>query len=249
MQKFSFLIQSLTICSPAVGCVNDSMQKLQWNENADIAGWVPDMSFIPKRKFRRLSRLSKMALYAAHHAAQNADQTHKLGASIFCSRFGELKHAVSIIDDIHDKEPISPLDFSHSVHNTAQGLFSILQGSHMPATVITARHDLLENALMKAHAQLMGGDEAVMIVYHEDRLPEVYENLLTANIMPLAFAFVVSNVGENLPMLELLSKVDKNDISPNYDNIHAQNVVRMLWSGKGKTALKTNRIEWNWRLK
>jgi hypothetical protein len=249
MQNFSFSLEALAICSPATGCVSDSRQALEWSDNTDTDGWKPDTSFIPKRKFRRLSRLSKMALYAAHHATLESESVHKLGAAIFCSRFGEFKHTESVLDAIHSKDLVSPMDFSYSVHNTAQGLFSILRGDNTPATAIAARHDGLENALLKAYAQLKDGDEAVMIVYHEDTLPEIYDSLLNVKIMPLAFAFVVSKSKEGRPLLTLSFQAEEESISPCYNNDHAVNVAKMLGNGRGDVTLNTNRLQWNWQLK
>jgi len=249
MQEFASSLLALSICSPATGCLSDSTQKPQWDNNADVVGWMPDTSFIPKRKFRRLSRLSKMALYVAHHAALEADAAHKLGAPIFCSRFGEFQHTERVLNATHAKELVSPMDFSYSVHNTAQGLFSILQGDNTPATAIAARYDGLENAVVKAHAQLMSGDEAVMIVYHEDLLPDIYDDLLNPNVMPLAFAFVIGKSDGGGRVLNLSFEAEKTDKAPSYDNHHAQNVVKMLASGGGQSVLKTNRLRWDWQLK
>ena len=249
MQDFLFSLQSFAICSPATGSVSDKSQKLQWLDNEDIDNWKPDTTFIPKKKFRRLSRLSKMALYVAHHAALEASKTHKIGAVIFCSRFGEFQHTERVLHTIHTKELVSPMDFSYSVHNTAQGLFSILQGDNTPATAISASHDGLENALIKAHAQLMDGQEAVMIVYHEDTLPRIYEELPNPiNIIPLAFAFVVSKHDGSCASLQLSFKTKKANMPLQYDNIHAQNIAQIIWRGEGRTTLETNRLQWDWHL-
>ncbi len=249
MPELTFSLLSFSACSPSTGCISSSTQNFKWDPHAQIEGWMPDTSFVPNRKFHRISRLSKMALYAAYHAKVEAQKTHKLSASIFFSRFGELQHTERVLSAVHAKELVSPMDFSYSVHNTAQGLFSILQDENTPATAIASRYDGLENALVKAFSQLKDGSEAVMIVYHEDTLPEIYEDYLKPDIMPLAFAFVVGKDDDNAPNLNLSFTAKITEIESDYNNIHACNIAKMLGRKEGQVTLETNRLKWNWQLR
>ncbi len=254
MQEFTLSYQSLSISTPYTGdvpCV-DGKGALQWDEGVDIDTWMPDATFIPKRKFKRLSRLSKMSLYTAHHATSNVAENLRLGAPIFCSRYGEFQHTMNVLDAIQTGELVSPMDFSYSVHNTGQGLFSILNNDEAPATALSARYDLLEQALVKAYAQLCGGDEAVLIVYAEDKMSGTFQSFLTANILPMSFAFVVTrppqNAGATLsfsyrPSLTGNNQHTKTDT---YDNSREQTLLQMLAKGQGAHVNETDRLRWEW---
>ena len=256
MPELTFYMKSLAGCSPSIGCLDGicAIKEGKWNEEESIVcDWSPDMSFMPPRKFRRLSRLSKMALYAAHHASMGGGQA-SIGAPIFCSRYGELQHTVQVLDAIIFEEPVSPMDFSYSVYNTGQGLFSILNKDKRPATVISSRGPIIEEAMVKAAAQLFAGDESVLIVYHEDQLPEVYEELLNPEVLPVSFAFVVSNdCKEALQKITLSSKpkskveTEKTNISAGISNRHERNIFKLLANKKSEVLIGGKRLNWRWR--
>jgi len=255
MPEFTFYIKSLAGCGPSIGCLDGiySIKEGKWNERKTIVSdWSPDMSFMPPRKFRRLSRISKMALYSAHHASIGARQT-SIGAPIFCSRYGELQHTVKVLDAINSKEPVSPMDFSYSVYNTGQGLFSILNKDVRPATVISSRGPIIEEAMVKAAAQLFAGDESVLIVYHEDHLPEVYEELFKPEVLPISFGFVVSHDCKGaVQKINLSSKskrkneTEETNVSFKISNRHEINLFKLLANKKGEILIKNKRLSWRW---
>ena len=195
MVDITLYIESFAACGPQIGCV-ENINELQNDGLQQDEEWQPDTSFIPKRTFRRISRLSKMSLYAAHYAEKAVSQDD-LGAAIFCSRYGEIDHTVKVLNAIHEKDFISPMDFSYSVHNTGQGLYSILKDDVRPATVISSRYDCIEQAMVKAYAQLKGGDKTVLIVYAEDKIPKAFHSLIGDVVTPLAFGFTVSLLPDN----------------------------------------------------
>ena len=61
MIDIDLYIKSFAACGPEIGCIKNSQCDKKTEKE-------PDTSFIPKRTFRRISRLSKMGIYAAHHA-------------------------------------------------------------------------------------------------------------------------------------------------------------------------------------
>ena len=255
MPELTFYMKSLAGCGPSIGCLDGicAIKEGKWNEEESIVcDWSPDMSFMPPRKFRRLSRLSKMALYAAHHASMGGGQA-SIGAPIFCSRYGELQHTVQVLDAIISEEPVSPMDFSYSVYNTGQGLFSILNEDERPATAISSREFIIEEAMVKATAQLFAGDESVLIVYHEDQLPEVYEELLNLEVLPISFAFVVSHdCKEALQKITLSSKpkskveAEETNISTRISNRHERNIFKLLANKKSEVLIGGKRLNWRW---
>lgn len=129
----------------------------------------PPVDFIPAMQRRRLSRLSRLALSAAYSCA---DGNHQL-PTVFASRHGEIHRTLGLLTDLAKDEPLSPMAFSLSVHNTASGLYSIATGNTAPSTAIAAGRDTLPTAILEAIGQLQRHDE-VMVVYAEEPLPPEY---------------------------------------------------------------------------
>ena len=249
MQVLSFSIRSFSMCSPPSGSVTcfNAARLASWQDNVDEQSWRPNDDFMPKRKLRRLSRMSKMALFTAHHASEKAHNL-TIGPPIFCSRYGEFKHTSDVLTAIHDKDLVSPMDFSYAVHNTGQGLFSILYKDTRPATALSARQNILEEALVKAYVQLRNGDKAVLVVYQEDVLPEIFKEVAGEHIVPLSFALVLSeskNDDANKLTLSFQPKRFEGDIIKY--NEHEQNIARLFLNGGGVATLKSKRTQWDWR--
>lgn len=133
---------------------------------------APAVSFVPAMQRRRLSRLSRLCLQVAHDAAP--EQTGL--PTVFASRHGELHRTVGLLDQLAMGEPLSPMAFSLSVHNTASGLYSIQTGNTAPSTAVAAGQDTLPMALLEA-AGLLLTHPAVLVVYAEEPLPDCYHSL------------------------------------------------------------------------
>ena len=129
----------------------------------------PPVDFIPAMQRRRLSRLSRLSLAAAYACA--GENNHL--PTVFASRHGEIHRTLGLLNDVVQSEPLSPMAFSLSVHNTASGLYSIATGNTAPSTAIAAGLDTLPMAIIEAVGQLQRHDE-VMVVYAEEPLPAEY---------------------------------------------------------------------------
>ena len=142
------------------------------------------------------------------------------------------------------------MDFSYSVHNTAQGLFSILNGDDRPATALAAREGGIEHAMMKAYAQLEQGDDAVLVVYHEDVLPPPYRTDETSDILPLSLGLVVqkATIRSRRVITLAYGPADKEPRVNNlYSNEHEQQIAQLLAAGEGSRSFNFNRLKWTWR--
>lgn len=135
---------------------------------ADSPG-SPPVDFIPALQRRRLSRLSRLALATAHECAAG----HYALPTIFASRHGEIHRTVGLLTELASHQPLSPMAFSLSVHNTASGLYAMAAGNTAPSTAIAAGKDTLAMALIEAVGQLQY-HEQVMVVYAEEPLPAEY---------------------------------------------------------------------------
>ncbi len=244
MQSFDFYIHQWAACSPSIGCISNGAQ-LAAPGSED--GWKPDTSFLPKLFARRLSRLSKMALFASYHPLVTAQGVKHI-PSVFCSRYGEFEHTYSILEAIFQQEVVSPMDFSHSVYNTAQGLVSLLNKDKSPSITVSGQEDSLENAFVKACLILHSGAPEVLVVYHEDALHPTYGHLISDEIRPLAFGVLLSKQqkGGLHCRVGFTENPAKEACEMTYHNHHAHKVLGILMAGKGKVTLHTQRLSWCW---
>lgn len=241
MEALEFVIDRWAICSPDLGSLS-STGTLEFNTHTQDS-WNPDTSFLPKLFGRRLSRLSRMALFVCHHALGDDSDI----SSVFCSRYGEYQNSYQALRSIVDKDLVSPLAFSHSVHSTAQGLFSILEKNRQAGVTLAGGDDVFENAVVKACAMLYSGMARVLVVYHEDVLPEFYAETLSQVPQPLAMALVVKRQGDGRQCrLDFESAHHQGNSETTLNGPHAFNIARLLMGGGGTSAVTGPRLDWNW---
>jgi len=147
----------------------------------DLEGISPALSQVPAMQRRRFSRLTKMMLEVSFQceAAPNC-------RSIFASRHGELHRTIGLLEDIIAKQPLSPLGFSQSVHNTASGIFGIVAANTAPSTSVAAGTETLSQAMVEAFAQLHQSPEPLLLVFGDDPVPPVYDEFTQEFELPLA---------------------------------------------------------------
>lgn len=245
MKDITLYIQSFAACGPNIGCIRsmESGREIKIGNDCDD-DWTPDTSFIPTRRFRRISRLSKMAMFSSHYASINIGDGR--GGDVFCSRYGEMGHTMRVLRSISEGDLVSPMDFSYSVHNTGQGLTSILNQDTRPATVISSRYDAIEQSLIKAYAQLRAGDKSVLIVYAEDKMPDMFHDFVGDDIVPMSFGVVVSlSPGKTSHRLTLEARESIGGVETAiYGNAHACKVMMALARGRGQVHGDAGRLNW-----
>ncbi|MGP0171790.1 beta-ketoacyl synthase chain length factor [Pseudomonas sp. NCHU5208] len=144
----------------------------------------PDVSFLPAMQRRRLSRLARMMF---HVAWPLADEQGALPL-VFASRHGETPRTLAILGELAKDEPLSPTQFSLSVHNAIIGLWSILRNDTSEMTAMSAAGDGLEQALLEANGLLAEGAPAVLLVIAEELPPDLY----TSHIDDIPFSYALA---------------------------------------------------------
>ncbi|MEI6859751.1 MAG: beta-ketoacyl synthase chain length factor [Shewanella sp.] len=173
---------------------------------------APKLAQIPPMKRRRYSTLTKMQLEAAFQTdAPNFCRT------IFASRHGELHRTIGLLDKIIEEEPLSPMAFSQSVHNTASGIYSILTNNRAPSTSIAAGEESLPQALIEAYAQLHEDPTPVLLVFGDQPVAEIYAHFVDETDLPLSLAWV-------------LTRCDKSSKQPQLILGHAQEAKNISYS-------------------
>ena len=111
----------------------------------------PDVSFLPAMQRRRLSRLARMAFSVGWPLAEGREDL----PLVFISRHGETPRTLDILSDLANEQPLSPTQFSLSVHNAVIGLWSILRNETSEMTALAAAGDGLEHGMLEAAALLL----------------------------------------------------------------------------------------------
>lgn len=229
--------------------VEDAASWDRWAKGeATIAGSVePDVSFVSPLQRRRLSEASRMAFAVAAQCMEDADA----GAPwVFCSRYGEYPRSFEILQDLARQQPASPTAFSMSVHNTAASQFSIHRRDRSQFTALAAGEATLEAAFVEAWCrigQATGG--SVLLVYHDQPLPDLYRQQATTVTHSLALALLLSRPTADAarPILRLAWHPGPGDPAAGADAANpVLAVIRLLHSGDGPVAQDTGRLVWTW---
>ena len=162
-----------------------------WSQQPGLlatSGAAPDVSFLPAMQRRRLSRLARMAFSVGWPLAEG----HPVLPLVFASRHGETPRTFDILSDLAAEQPLSPTQFSLSVHNAVIGLWSILRGETSEMTALAAAGDGLEHGLIEACALLNEGAPAVLLVITEEQPPDAYASWIDDVPFPYAVGLLLT---------------------------------------------------------
>ena len=154
-------------------------------ESSDAA---PDVSFLPAMQRRRLSRLARMAFSVGWPLADGRENL----PLVFVSRHGETPRTFEILSDLANEQPLSPTQFSLSVHNAIIGLWSIMRGETSEMTALAAAGDGLEHGMLEAATLLNEGAPAVLLVITEEQPPEAYSTWIDDVPFPYAVGLLLT---------------------------------------------------------
>jgi hypothetical protein len=196
----------------------------------------PDVSFLPAMQRRRLSRLARMLFHVAWPLAEGQGPL----PMVFASRHGETPRTLNILTELAQDEPLSPTQFSLSVHNAIIGLWSILRADDSEMTAMAATGDGLEQAMVEASGLLAEGAPAVLLVIAEELPPDLY----TPYIDDVPFSYA----------LALLLKPGKTwtlSLAPAVSGLpaawpHPLNLLRAFHGGQRTLTHNWKHRQWTW---
>ncbi|MNJ31417.1 hypothetical protein D3C77_260540 [compost metagenome] len=199
------------------------------------------MSFLPAMQRRRLSRLARMAFAVGWPLAEGWRDL----PLVFVSRHGETPRTYAILSDLARQQPLSPTQFSLSVHNAVIGLWSIMRGETSEMSAIAAAADGFEQGLLEAAGLLHDGAPAVLLIIVEERPPEAYRAWV--DDVPFDYALGL-----------LLTPGDSWSLSLGADDAanpaagsepHALRWLRNLLTGQTSWTHSGKHRTWHWRRK
>jgi len=162
------------------------------------------LAVMPSRLRRRLGPTGR-----AMAAALDAMAPLPPARYIFCSRHGEFQRSLGLLDAIAQRQPLSPAEFSMSVHNALVGLLSIGTGDMAGHTAIAAGADSFAWGLVEA-ASCLSADPAqpVLLIYHDEDLPPPYDGANAAGDARLVLALLLAAGGSGEPVEVAAERAD-----------------------------------------
>lgn len=198
----------------------------------------PDVSFLPSMQRRRLSRLARMVFAVAAPLAAGQPAM----PLVYASRHGETARTFAILNDLASDEPLSPTQFSLSVHNAIIGLWSIQQNDPSEMTALAAEGDGLEHAVLEASLLLGEGAPAVLVVIAEDQTPAVYAPWISDVSFPYAVALLLKPGSTWQLSLEAADGHEALTQRP-----HAIELIGALLNEQPTFQHRWGRRRWNWQ--
>ncbi|WP_426142324.1 beta-ketoacyl synthase chain length factor [Pseudomonas sp. DWP3-1-2] len=188
----TFNIAQWRAWAPGLADVN---QWQQWSRQPTLlhgSDEAPDVSFLPAMQRRRLGRMARMAFAVGWPLAEG----HERLPLVFVSRHGETPRTFEILCDVATQQPLSPTQFSLSVHNSVIGLWSIMRGETSEMTALAATGDGLEHGVFEAAALLAEGAPAVLLVVTEEQPPQAYADWIDDVPFPYAVGLLLTQGDE-----------------------------------------------------
>ena len=198
----------------------------------------PDVSFLPAMQRRRLSRLARMVFAVATPLVAGRPAM----PLVYASRHGETTRTFAILNDLAGEEPLSPTQFSLSVHNAIIGLWSIQQQDTSEMTSLAAEGDGLEHAVLEATLLLGEGAPEVLVVVAEDQPPTVYAPWINDVSFPYAVALLLKPGRAWQLSLGTAEPTPTSAAHP-----HAINLIRALLNNKPTLQNQWGSRQWNWQ--
>ncbi len=195
----------------------------------------PDVGFLPAMQRRRLSRLARMLFQVAWPLAEQQAAL----PLVFASRHGETPRTLAILSDLARGEPLSPTQFSLSVHNAIIGQWSILRGDSSEMTALAAEGDGLEQAMLEAGGLLAEGAPAVLLVIAEETPPPIYAAYVDDVPFPYSVALLLTPGDDWQLTLESAS-------GPRAPWPHPLNLVRALCGEQPVLHHHWKNRQWTW---
>ena len=174
--------------SPGLESANDWLRWARSPNTLQTEG-APDLSFLPALLRRRCSRLTKMMLRAGFDATPEALRARV--RTVYASRHGAIHLAVRIINSIHRGDAVSPMQFTHSVHNASAGTYSIATGNRAASASLAGGVETFASAFLEAALFLQRDPAPVLLVIGDEPVPELFQPLVDEPSASYALALLL----------------------------------------------------------
>lgn len=191
-------------CNAWCGNLRTTQDWQQWAQG-DISHLneedLPALKQIPAMQRRRLSRFAKLTMECVLDVL--SDEKEDLPC-VFSSRHGDLHKTSKLIEDVADKNDLSPTHFGLSVHNAVAGLYSIFSNNKQPMTATSAGEDSFLMAIVDGYAKLESQKlDKILVVYTDEVVPAKYSKYVSSVEKTISIALILQrNESEKSIMID-----------------------------------------------
>jgi hypothetical protein len=218
---------------------------LAWADAAAVAETASGATPVPLPTMlrRRVTPLGQLAFGASYPLAGAAPVQPRF---VFASRHGEFGRTLALLQTLAADEPVSPADFSLSVHNALAGLLSIAVKNPSGHTSVAAGSDSFASGLLEAASCVAAAPEQPsLLVYYDEPLPPPYSEVAFGTEASLAMALLL--VAPRDVAIELECDPAESAESPLPATGQALDFLKFFLSGAAAGSSRGPRSVWRWR--
>ncbi len=153
----------------------------------------PKIEFTDSLFRRRFSQITKMTVQVVHDLIEKQPDAAKCKI-LFSSFRGEIEREFAIDKMLIEDQMILPAAFSLSVFNTPIAAATIALNLKSGYSVTYPSRGNFKDALTAAAAAVLSGDQdRIVFVYADEKIPEQYDEKISGDEIPLAFACIISS--------------------------------------------------------
>ncbi len=203
----------------------------------------PPVAFLPPAVRRRATRLTRLMVETAF--ACTTDEERGSVRTVFSSRHGAIHVAIKILASIAKEEAVSPLQFSHSVHNAQAGLFSIASGNREASSSVAGGTDTFAHGFLEAVLHLeRRPEQAVLLVTGDEPVPDNVAHLVHEPEAAYATALLIARDGPGTRLHFSLDPKGANAQPCAWPD--AVEFIRFLHAGDDALSIGRGRSQWRW---
>ncbi len=211
---------------------------------------LPALKQIPAMQRRRLSAFAKLSFHCVLDVLEGEEADMPC---VFSSRHGDLHKTSKLIENVAEREDLSPTHFGLSVHNAVAGLYSIFSGNKQAMTATAAGEDTLFMAMVDAYAKLESQNlDKILLVYTDQVVPEKYQPYVSNEEETISIAMVLekSTTVKSSANTKLTIDFEKQATKKNQENTNNGQVfqplafMRFLFDDNKTTEINSSRYLW-----
>ena len=203
----------------------------------------PEARFLPAMLRRRCNPLARIMLTTAFECCALEDQAEI--RTVFASRHGNINESIDMLERLAQRKPLSPLRFSHTVHNAQAGLFSIAAGNCRASSSVAAGEDTFACGYLEALTHLQREPERpVLLVMADVPLYPTFAALVDECVASYGLALMLAARGEGTPIAFRPAPGDAPAGPGPWPE--AMEFLRWLLADEPQLRLGTSRRRWVW---
>jgi len=148
---------------------------------------------LPAMMKRRLTPLGRQAIEMLYKGASCNSSAQAEIPWVISGQHADTNRKIRLLSSLAKKEPVSPTDFSMSVHNAIIGAFSIATKNKQMHTAVAGSAASFEMGLLEAFALQQDKKSPVGYIYYDALLPLDFTEMYETDYPVICFAMILTN--------------------------------------------------------